>query len=90
MFERMFAGPIAILYWGVGLWGFILVSQYIYQKLGWIGVIVGVLITPVAYLVAPLWAGFVDGYWTPALVCFAPIALAMILGIVGSVAESRQ
>lgn len=88
MLGRMFAGPLAIVYIGVSLWGFILVSQYVYGEFGWIGVIVGIFILPIFYTIAPLYAGFSDGYWLPALVCYAPFVLMIVFSIIAGAIES--
>lgn len=89
MLGKLFAGPIAILYLGLGLWGFILVTQYIHLHLGAIGVTVAFFVFPAAYALTPLWAGFADGYWLPAIVCYSPMALMMIVGALGALFEAR-
>lgn len=87
MLGRLFAGPLLIAYWGIGIWGFILVSQYIYEAAGFIGVIVAFFIFPIAYTFTPLYAGFSDGYWLPAMVCYAPLGLMLVVSIVLGLAE---
>ena len=88
MLGRMFAGPLAIVYIGISLWGFILVSQYIYGEFGWLGVLVGVFILPIFYTLAPLYAGFSDGYWLPAMVCYAPFLLMIIVSVLAAAFDS--
>lgn len=83
MFQKILAGPLMLLYVGVGLWGFFLVSQYVYYEFGWIGVVLGVIVFPAAYGLAPLYAGIVDGYWTPLFVCYAPFFLMFVLSVLG-------
>jgi hypothetical protein len=90
MLGKLFAGPIVILYIGLGAWGFFLVSQYIAAHFGFIGVVIAVFVLPVAYGLTPLWAGLADGYWLPALVCYSPMVLMMAIGMIGSAFEGRR
>lgn len=89
MFARLLTGPIAVLFWGFSLWGFILTEQYIAEKMSWWAAGLAVILFPVAFAVAPLWAGFVDGYWTPLLVSYAPIIL-LLLFVVGDLVASAM
>ena len=84
MLQRIFSGPLAVIYIGVGLWGFFLVAQYVLNTFGTIALIVGIFLFPVLYSLVPLYAGFVDQYWLPAMVSYAPILLAIIVSEVGA------
>ena len=86
MFAKLFAGPLAFLYWIIGLWGFFLSVQVLHHHFGFLGVLVGVLIAPVSFIFAPLYAGFVDNYWLPAIVSYTPIAVMMLLSLVAQMA----
>lgn len=81
---RMFAGPLMVAYIGIGLWGFFLVEQYLYHIGGWLLVIGGLFFFPFIYTLAPLYAGIADGYWLPALVCYSPIALMLVMSFATS------
>jgi hypothetical protein len=84
MLAKLFAGPLAFLYWIVGLWGFFLSIQVIYKGFGILGVFIGIIIGPISFFLAPLYAGFTEGYWLPALVSYAPIAAMLVISIVAS------
>jgi hypothetical protein len=87
MLGRLLSGPLSILYIGVGLWGFFLVSQYLYAQVGAVGAFLGLFVFPATYSIVPIYAGIADGYWLPAIVCYSPIALMMLLGLVASIFE---
>lgn len=87
MLARMFAGPFAFLYWIVGAWGFFLSLKVLYSVAGIIGVIVGILVTPVSFVIAPLYAGFAEGYWLPAIVSYVPMAVMMIFSVLAAQAN---
>lgn len=80
-FGRFLTGPLVIIYWGLGLWGLFLNAQYIYDGMGLIGIIVGLFIFPIVYVLTPLYAGFSDGYWLPAMVSYAPFAVMVVFSI---------
>lgn len=90
MLARLFVGPFVIVYWGLGLWGFILVVQYIHSQLGYLGVVLSVFILPIAYTLVPLWAGFADSYWLPAIVAYSPMALMIVVSLIGTAFESLK
>jgi hypothetical protein len=73
--ERFITIPLMILYYGIGFWGFYLIEQYLYNEFGLVAAVVAVFVFPLGYVVTPLYAGFSDGYWLPAMVAYAPIAL---------------
>lgn len=74
---KLIAGPIIIIYYGIGFWGFILTIQYISNSFGGVAAALSVVLFPIAFSIAPLYAGLVDGYWTPALVSYSPVILYM-------------
>jgi hypothetical protein len=84
MLAKMFAGPLAFVYWIVGLWGFFLSLQVLHGLWGILGVIAGLVIAPVSYFFAPLYAGFAEGYWLPAIVSYAPVVLMTIVSTAAS------
>ena len=89
MLGRLLSGPLAILYLGVGAWGFILVSQYIYLHWGYVGAFVSLFIFPATYAFVPLYAGIIDGYWLPAQVCYAPFVFMLVLSSFESLFKRR-
>lgn len=90
MLGKIFAAPLMILYWAVGLWGFFLILNYLADKIGFIFAFLSLLIAPIVYVVVPLYAGLVDSYWTPALVSYAPVAVYMLVALVGSIFAGRR
>lgn len=85
MFAKLFAGPLAFVYWIFGVWGFILSMQVLYDLGGIFTVVVGLVIAPVSYLLAPFYAGLANGYWLPAVVSFAPVVVIILLSTVVAV-----
>jgi hypothetical protein len=87
MLGKILTAPLAILHFGVGLWGFFLTLKYMSEKIGLFFTLISLFLAPIVYGLAPLYAGFVDGYWTPALVSYAPVALYMLVAAIGGMAS---
>ena len=90
MLGKILTAPLVILYFGVGLWGFFLTLNYLSDRIGWFFTFLSLLLSPFVYGLAPLYAGVVDGYWTPALVSYTPVALYMLIAAVGGMFSSRR
>jgi hypothetical protein len=86
--ERLFTIPLVIIYYGVGFWGFFLIEQYLYNEFGLLVTILAIFVLPIGYIFTPLYAGFTDGYWLPAMVAYSPIILYMSIFMLTSLYEA--
>ena len=83
----MFKVPAIIIYVLGGIWGLFITLGVIYHAFGFFFTLVAFLIFPIALYVAPLYAGFVDENWFPAIVCYGSGVLAIALYLVGSLID---
>jgi hypothetical protein len=72
-----------------GLWGFLVELAIIFDVLGPVGVIAGLILFPITFFVAPWYALFVDGSWFPLVLVYGggiPGRIIMTIGqsILGS------
>lgn len=65
-----------------GLWGFFLCMGIISKAAGFWGIIAALLLGPVTFVAAPLYAGFAWGDWFPLVLNYGGgIAAAALIGI---------
>lgn len=86
-------GLIKVIGWIVfavtGLWGFLLCLGIITKAAGFWGIVAALVLGPVTFVAAPLYAGFAWGNWFPlALNYGGGIAAAVLIGI-GSTFSSK-
>ncbi|MCX7167849.1 MAG: hypothetical protein NTV11_16450 [Rhodocyclales bacterium] len=78
---------LLVIGWGLfvllGLFGFIVCLVIIYRASGPLGLVMAFFLGPVTFMIAPLYAGFAWGDWTPAILIFGgsfPGAAMIALG----------
>jgi hypothetical protein len=85
MLGKLFAGPLMLIYWLVGLWGFVLTIQFLYAHVGLLLTFVGLLFFPFTFVAVPIWAGLAEGNWLIAIVSFSPILLVYAMGGIAAI-----
>lgn len=79
---RLLFGGGIITFVIVGIWGAFLCLGIITKAAGFFGLIAAIILTPVTFFAAPLYAGYVWGDWFPlALNYGGAIAAAVLMGI---------
>lgn len=73
--------PVYAVILGLGAVGLYLIEILFWQQWGWLGIIVGNLLFPVASIAAALYDGFANGDWTLALIAASGFVLFGILSI---------
>ncbi len=63
-------------------YGFWLSLQIVNVKLGLFAAIVSFFIAPITILAVPLWSGFVESYWTPAIYVFTPVLILTVIFVI--------
>lgn len=80
----------AMIIWIVGLiWGLIVCIGMVSTKLGFLGVLAGLIVLPVLVYLAPWWAAFVDGNWFPMMLIYGTSVTAWVLIDIGTVIDGE-
>jgi putative effector of murein hydrolase LrgA (UPF0299 family) len=90
MLSRILSGPIAIVYYGGGLWSLALIVSYLADAWGWFFALLSLFLLPIVLYIVPLYAGFADGYWLPAQVAYGTVAVAFVLSILAGAVSSSE
>jgi hypothetical protein len=61
------------------VYGFWLSLQIVHIKLGLFAAILSFIFAPLTIVIVPLWSGFGEGYWMPAIYSFTPLLIFMFL-----------
>jgi hypothetical protein len=71
-----------------GIWSFFLCIGIISKAAGFWGIVAGLLLGPVTFVAAPLYAGFAQGDWFPLVLGYGGgISAAILIGIGGALAD---
>lgn len=80
---------ITVVGWAVfaiaGLWGFFLCFAIISKVVGFWGLVASLILGPVTFFAAPLYAGFVWGNWFPLAIDYGGCLIGAIFVGIGSV-----
>jgi hypothetical protein len=68
-----------------GPWGLFLDLAIVHRAAGFLGVVVGSVLFPVTFAVAPWYAGVAWGYWFPLLISYGGAIVTTLLVGLGSV-----
>ena len=67
-----------------GFWGLYLLIRIFHRVFGLIGVIFGLILSPITFAIGPLYALIVWKDWLPSVVCYGSTILFIILLHIGS------
>ena len=70
-----------------GVWGFFICIGIVKAKLGFMGVILGMMFFPFIISLAPWYAGFAHGNWMPLIVVYGSGIAAVTLFAIGSILD---
>jgi hypothetical protein len=83
-FGKLLQGAGVIIFAVCGLWGFFLCLGIISKAAGFWGLVVALMFTPIAFLAAPLYAGFTWGNWFPLFLNYGGSIVGALLFGIGS------
>jgi len=58
--------------------GFLIALGIVYDLLGFLGIVAGILLAPVLLVAAPFYAGLADGNWIPLLITYGGGILGLL------------
>lgn len=65
-----------------GLWGFVVCLAIVNEAAGFWGVVIGFILLPATFVIAPWYALIAHGYWVPLAICYGGgITSAVFMGI---------
>ena len=71
-----------VVYFGAGVVSFVMCCSIIAKAWGLFGLVLAIMLVPVAFFAAPFYAGFSHGNWWPAILTYAPlIPCALLYGV---------
>ena len=84
----IFKVPAMIIWFVGGIWGLIVCLGIVSSKLGFIGVLIGLLVFPAVLYLAPWYAGFVDDNWFPVMLIYGTSFTAWVLYAIGAAIDN--
>ena len=85
----VFKAPAIIVYIAGGLWGLLLIWNYLTDQIGTFLTVMSFFILPIVFYLVPFYAGFVDGYWLPLWVNWGALIIAGTLFFIGEAVERK-
>jgi len=83
----IFKVPAMIVYFVGGIWGLIICLGIVYAKLGFFGVLAGLVLFPAVLYLAPWYVAIADHNWYPVLVVYGTGIGAFLLMAIGSMLD---
>ncbi|OGV71214.1 MAG: hypothetical protein A3K19_11780 [Lentisphaerae bacterium RIFOXYB12_FULL_65_16] len=79
-----------VVWFGAGLWGFVLCLGVVCDAAGFWGLVAALILCPVTFLAAPLYAGFALGNWSPLILNYGGGIVAAVLIVTGNAMRKEK